>query len=140
MSDWADFEQRPRTLTDADQREKILRRADEVGPETVLFIERLWREAVQEANWASLDLFDMVRWYSASRIERAIAHAVARGLEDMAGLRYILEEDLDLREERPTGPDRQLQLPLNQPEHPEILQQSGNEPQSAAIPRTGSRR
>jgi len=141
MGDCKQCERGARTASDSElQRDRLMRQAYEVGPETVLLIERLWKEALQQATWCSLELFDLARFYSARRLERAIAHAVARGLADLNGLRTILEENLDISEGQSTDPYRQLLLPLTEPELPEILPQSGNAAQSAAIPRTGSRR
>ncbi|MAE16907.1 MAG: hypothetical protein CL911_05645 [Deltaproteobacteria bacterium] len=94
--------------------------AYEIGPHTVLFTEGLWREAVQEATWNSLDLFQLVRWYSIQRVERAIAQAMHYGVRRIEGLRYILEEGLDEYERREDADlDGQLLLPLGLPQAPE---------------------
>ena len=122
-----------------DSFQKMIRQAYEIGPHTVLFTEGLWREAVQEAAWSSLDLFQLVRWYSVQRVEQAIARALRYGVRGIDGLRSILEEGLD-QLERPEDADLygQLLLPLGLPEDPEITLQNGKQTENAAFPRTGS--
>jgi hypothetical protein len=50
----------------------MIRRAYTFGPATALFIEQLWNRAAQEAYWQTLELFEVARWYSPQRVERAI--------------------------------------------------------------------
>lgn len=123
-----------------DSFQKMIRQAYEIGPHTVLFIQELWREAVQEATWNSLNLFQLVRWYSVQRVEQAIDRAMRHGVRGIQGLRYILEEELDQLERREDAElNGQLLLPLGFPEAPENTRQSGNVAENAAFPRTGSR-
>ncbi len=115
-----------------EDRERFLEKAREVGPETVMFLHALWREAELEMHWRSLELLDLVRSYSAAAVERAVALAAARQPVTLRSLRRILERtDRD-----PTDPPA---AQAGSPKLPEMSRQIGNRPRSAAIPRTGSR-
>ena len=77
-------------------KEQMIRQAYEVGPWTVLFIQRLWDQAKRDVYGESLQIFHYARWYSAQRVEQAINRALCCGAQGIGGLRYILENELDL--------------------------------------------
>jgi len=88
------------TLWAGQSREQMIRQAYAVGPYTVWFIQRLWDQAALEVYWQSLEVFQLARWHSAERLERAVNRAISRGLQGLDGLRFILEQELDLLSER----------------------------------------
>jgi hypothetical protein len=79
--------------------EHMIRQAYGVGPYTAWFIQRLWDQAAFDVYGQSLEVFQYARWYSAERIERAVNRAISHGVEGLEGLRFILEQELDLLSE-----------------------------------------
>jgi len=94
-------------LPDSREQDKgeVIRSAHAVGPATVLFLQDLWGRAALRAYWDSLEVLMCARWYSAQRMERAIKWAWQYGIETVAGLRAILEEQLD---EMPANAEREV--------------------------------
>lgn len=82
------------------KKEEVIRRAYEAGPYALWFIERLWARASLLTYWDSVEVLQCVRWYSAERVEQAIKRAIRFKVEDVEGLRVILEEGLDGMGER----------------------------------------
>ncbi len=82
-------------------RTQMIRQAYTIGPATALFIEQLWDRAVQEAYWQSLEVFEVVRWYSPQRVERAITRLLDDGAAGFDTLRFVLVEELDRLSQRP---------------------------------------
>ena len=91
----------------------MIRQAYTVGPATALFIEQLWNRAAQEAYWKSLELFEVARWYSPQRVERAIVRLLDDRTAGLDALRFVLVEELD-RLSQPPDADLygQLELPF----------------------------
>jgi transposase len=65
-----------------------------VGSELQSF-EQLWNRASQEAYWQSLEVFEVARWYSPHRVERAIARLLDDRAAGLDALRFVLIEELD---------------------------------------------
>ena len=119
MDEEKDPEQHHREYEGQRHHQDMIREAWHVGPHTVLFIDRLWQDAYQEATWSSLNLLQLARWYSKDRVELAIARALSHGIRGIAGLRYILEHGLDrLHRRQDEDLYGQLLLPLPLPEDP----------------------
>ena len=78
----------------------MIRQAYTVGPATALFIEQLWNRAAQEAYWKSLELFEVTRWYSPQRVERAITRLLDDRAAGLDALRFVLVEELDRLSQR----------------------------------------
>jgi hypothetical protein len=77
------------------EKEQVIRSAYTVGPATVMFLQDLWGRAALRAYWDSLEVLTCARWYSHQRMERAIKWAWQYGIDTVAGLRAVLEEQLD---------------------------------------------
>jgi hypothetical protein len=73
----------------------VIKRAFHAGPYTALFTERLWKQAATKAYWDSLEVLQCVRWYSVRRVESAIKRALRFQVENVEGLRAILEDGID---------------------------------------------
>jgi hypothetical protein len=114
----------------------MLRQAYTVGPATVWFIEELWNQAVQEAYWQSLEVFQVAHWHSPQRVERALTRLLDRRAAGLDALRFVLAEELDRLTERP---DADLYGQIEFPFMRSPAQQSGNSDVSAAFSRTGLR-
>ena len=82
-------------------RSQMIRQAYTVGPATSLFIEQLWNRASQEAYWQSLKVFEIARWYSPHRVERAITRLLDARAAELDALRFVLVEELDRLSQRP---------------------------------------
>ena len=82
-------------------RSQTIRQAYTVGPATALFIEQLWNRAAQEAYWQSLEVFEVARWYSPHRVERAITRLLDDRAAGLDALRFVLVEELDRLSQRP---------------------------------------
>jgi hypothetical protein len=96
-----------------DAKESMLALASAVGPFTSWLAERLWTQAARRASWDCQQLLFLSRSFSPPRLEAAIARLSYYGVEDLASLRFILEQDLDLADRRYDADlDGQLHLPL----------------------------
>lgn len=115
---------------------QMIQQAYTVGPATAWFIEGLWNQAVQEAYWQSLEVFQVARWYSPQRVERALTRLLDRRAAGLATLHFVLVEELDRLSERP---DADLYGQLVFPFMRRPAQQNGNRNASAAFARTGPR-
>ena len=82
-------------------RSHMICQAYTVGPATTLFIEQLWNRAAQEAYWQSLEVFEVARWYSPQRVERAITRLLDDKAAGLDALRFVLVEELDRLSQRP---------------------------------------
>ena len=92
----------------------MIRQAYTVGPATALFIEQLWNRASQEAYWQSLEVFEVARWYSPQRVERAINRLLDNSAAGFDALRFVLVEELDRLSQRPDADlHGQLQFPFS---------------------------
>ena len=87
------------------EKEQVIKSAYTVGPATVMFLHDLWGRAALRAYWDSLEVLTCARWYSHQRMERAIKWAWQYGIDTVAGLRAVLEEQLD---EVPVNAQREL--------------------------------
>jgi hypothetical protein len=91
----------------------MIRQAYAVGPATSLFIEQLWNRAAQEAYWQSLEVFEVARWYSPHRVERAVTRLLDDRAAGLDALRFVLVEQLDRLSQRPDADlYGQLEFPL----------------------------
>ncbi len=117
-------------------RGQMLRQAYTVGPATAWFIEGLWNQAVQEAYWQSLEVFQVAYWHSPQRVELALTRLLDRGTTGLDALRFVLAEELDRLTERP---DADLYGQIEFPFMRSPAQKSGNADASAAFSRTGLR-
>jgi hypothetical protein len=100
-----------------DAKESMLALASAVGPFTSWLAERLWTQAARQACWDCQHLFCLAHSFSPPRLEAAIARLVYYGVEDLASLRFILEQDLDQAARRYDADlDGQLHLPLTSPQ------------------------
>ena len=116
---------------------QMIQQAYTMGPATVWFIDGLWDQAVQQAYWQSLEVFQVARWYSPQRVERAFTGLLDRRAAGLDALRFVLVEELDRLSERPdTDLYGQIELPFMRCP----AQQSGNGNATATFPRTGSRK
>ena len=115
---------------------QMIRQAYTVGPATAWFIEGLWDQAVQEAYWQSLEVFQVARCYSPQRVERALIRLLDRRAAGLDALRFVLVEELDRLSGRP---DADLYGQIEFPFMRCPAQQSGNGNAIAAFARTGSR-
>ena len=96
--------------------ESMLALASAVGPFTSWLSEKLWMQAVQQACWDCQQLLCLARTFSPPRLEAAIARLTYYGVEDLASLRFVLEQDLDQAARRYDADlDGQLHLPLESP-------------------------
>jgi hypothetical protein len=118
-------------------RGQMLRQAYTVGPATAWFIEGLWNQAVQEAYWQSLEVFQVAHWHSPQRVERALTRLLYRQEAGLDALRFVLAEELDRLTERP---DADLYGQIEFPFMRSLAQQSGKADANAALPRTGLRK
>ena len=99
-----------------DAKESMLALASAVGPFTSWLAERLWIQAARTACWDCQQLLCLARSFSPPRLEAAIARLMYYGVEDLASLRFILEQDLDQAARRYDADlDGQLHLPLESP-------------------------
>jgi hypothetical protein len=90
--------------------------ASAVGPFTSWLSEKLWMQAMRETCWNCQQLLCLARTFSPPRLEAAIARLTFYGVEDLAALRFILEQDLDQAARRYDADlDGQLHLPLESP-------------------------
>ena len=97
-------------------KESMLALASAVGPFTSWLSEKLWIQAASQACWDCQQLLCLGRSFSPSRLEAAIARLTLYGVEDLASLRFILEQDLDQVARRYDADlDGQLHLPLESP-------------------------
>jgi hypothetical protein len=95
------------------RKEEVSRRASEAGPYALWFIERLWARAALLAYGDSVEVLQCVRWYSAERVEQAIKRAIKSKVEEVEGLRAILEEGLEeMRDRADEELDGQLVFPF----------------------------
>jgi hypothetical protein len=96
-----------------DAKESMLALASAVGPFTSWLAEKLWIQAARQACWDCQQLLCLGRSFSPSRLEAAIARLMYYGVEDLASLRFILEQDLDeAARQGDADLDGQLHLPL----------------------------
>jgi hypothetical protein len=114
-------------------RSQMIHQAYTVGPATAWFIEGLWNQAVQEAYWQSLEVFQLARWYSPQRVERALIRLLHRKAAGLDALHFVLAEELDRLTERP---DADLYGQIEFPFMRSPAQQSGKSDASAAFSRT----
>jgi hypothetical protein len=92
----------------------MISQAYTVGPATALFIEQLWNRAAQEAYWQSLEVFEVARWYSPHRVERAITRLLDDRAAGLDALRFVLVEELDRLSQHPDADlYGQLQFPFS---------------------------
>jgi hypothetical protein len=117
-------------------RGQMIQQAYTVGPATAWFIEGLWNQAVQEAYWQSLEVFQVASWYTQQRVERALTRLLYRKAAGLDALRFVLAEELDRLCERS---DADLYGQIEFPFMRGPAQQSGNADASAAVSRTGLR-
>jgi hypothetical protein len=90
--------------------------ASAVGPFTSWLSEKLWIQAMRETCWDCQQLLCLARTFSPPRLEAAIARLTFYGVEDLASLRFVLEQDLDQASRRYDADlDGQLHLPLESP-------------------------
>ena len=74
-------------------------------------------QAARAACWNCQQLLFLARSFSPPRLEAAIARLMYYGVEDLASLRFILEQDLDQAARRYDADlDGQLHLPLESPQ------------------------
>ena len=100
-----------------DAKESMLALASTVGPFTSWLAERLWTQAARQACWDCQHLLSLGLSFSPSRLEAAISRLMYYGAEDLASLRFILEQDLDQVARRYDADlDGQLHLPLTNPQ------------------------
>ena len=98
-------------------KESTLALASAVGPFTSWLAERLWTQATREACWDCQQLLCLSHSFSPPRLEAAIARLMYYDVEDLASLRFILEQDLDQAARRYDADlDGQLHLPLGSPQ------------------------
>ena len=91
--------------------------ASAVGPFTSWLAEKLWIQAARQACWDCQQLLCLAHSFSPSRLEAAIARLMYYDVEDLASLRFILEQDLDQAARRYDADlDGQLHLPLENPQ------------------------
>lgn len=95
----------------------MLALASAIGPFTSWLTDRIWRQAARQACWDCQQLLCLARSFSPPRLEAAIARLMYYGTEDLASLRFILEQDLD-RAARRYDADLggQLHLPFQTPQ------------------------
>ena len=94
-------------------KESMLALASAVGPFTSWLVEKLWIQAAREACWDCQQLLCLARSFSPPRLEAAIARLMYYGVEDLASLRFVLEQNLDQAARRYDADlDDQLHLPL----------------------------
>jgi len=97
-------------------KESMLALASAVGPFTSWLSEKLWIQAMRETCWDCQQLLCLARTFSPPRLEAAIARLTLYGVEDLASLRFVLEQDLDRVARRYDADlDGQLHLPLESP-------------------------
>ena len=97
-------------------KESMLALASAVGPFTSWLSEKLWIQAMRETCWDCQQLLCLARTFSPPRLEAAIARLTLYGVEDLASLRFVLEQDLDQVAQRyDANLDGQLHLPLESP-------------------------
>ena len=97
-------------------KESMLALASAVGPFTSWLSEKLWIQAMRETCWDCQQLLCLARTFSPPRLEAAIARLTLYGVEDLASLRFVLEQDLDQVPRRYDADlDGQLHLPLESP-------------------------
>ena len=97
-------------------KESMLALASAVGPFTSWLSEKLWIQAMRETCWDCQQLLCLARTFSPPRLEAAIARMTLYGVEDLASLRFVLEQDLDQVPRRYDADlDGQLHLPLESP-------------------------
>jgi hypothetical protein len=97
-------------------KESMLALASAVGPFTSWLSEKLWIQAMRETCWDCQQLLCLARTFSPPRLEAAIARLTLYGVEDLASLRFVLEQDLDQVSRRYDADlDGQLHLPLESP-------------------------
>ena len=97
-------------------KESMLALASAVGPFTSWLSEKLWIQAMRETCWDCQQLLCLARTFSPPRLEAAIARLTLYGVEDLASLRFVLEQDLDQVARRYDADlDGQLHLPLESP-------------------------
>lgn len=124
-------------------RQQMIQQALAIGPNTLCFVMRLWDRAARHAYWDSLEVFQLARWYSRPRVERAARRLLNRGMQgELQTLRFVLEEELDLLTERRDAElAGQLLLPFRTRNPDEVgpTEQGGNRDGSAGFARTGPR-
>ena len=99
-----------------DDKESMLALTSAVGPFTSWLAQRLWTQAAQQACWNCQQLLCLARSFPPPRLEAAIARLMYYGVEDLASLRFVLEQDLDQAARRyDANLDGQLHLPLESP-------------------------
>ena len=97
-------------------KESMLALASAVGPFTSWLSEKLWIQAVQQACWDCQQLLCLAHAFTPPRLEAAITRLMYYGVEDLASLRFVLEQDLDQATRRYDADlDGQLHLPLENP-------------------------
>ena len=95
-------------------KESMLALASAVGPFTSWLVEKLRIQAAREVCWDYQQLLCLARSFSPPRLEAAIARLMYYGVEDLASLRFVLEQDLDQAARRYDADlDGQLHLPLD---------------------------
>ena len=97
-------------------KDSMLALASAVGPFTSWLSEKLWIQAMRQTCWDCQQLLCLARSFSPLRLEAAIARLTLYGVEDLASLRFVLEQDLDQVARRHDADlDGQLHLPLESP-------------------------
>jgi hypothetical protein len=100
-----------------DAKESTLALASAVGPFTSWLAEKLWTQAERAACWDCQQLLCLSRSFSPSRLEAAVARLMYYGVEDLASLRFVLEQDIDKAARRYDADlNGQLHLPLKSPQ------------------------
>jgi hypothetical protein len=97
-------------------KETLLALASTIGPFTSWLTEKIWIRAAREACWDCQQLLCIARSFSSPRVEAAIARLMYYGAEDLASLRFILQQDLDQVARRYDADlGGQIQLPFQTP-------------------------
>jgi hypothetical protein len=98
-------------------KDSMLALASAVGPFTSWLAEKLWIQAARQACWDCQQLLCLARSFSPPRLEAAVARLMYYGVDDLASLRFILEQNLDqAARQYDADLDGQLHLPLESPQ------------------------
>jgi hypothetical protein len=79
-----------------DPEQTLLAITQAVGPATALLARRLFEQALQEACLRCLDLLCYARWFTPARVEHAALRLIDHGVHDVASLRLVLEDGLEM--------------------------------------------
>jgi hypothetical protein len=83
-------------MHEQDPYDTVLAITEAVGPATAYLARRLFDQAAREASQSCLDLLRYARSFTPTRVERAALRLIDYGALDVASLRFILEQELDV--------------------------------------------